>query len=118
MTADQKDQIHQQLLRDRAEIVGEIDSLREKDLSTKLSTGADLAERAELEAERSVEHQLSMDDANLLAKIDLALQRLENGTYQQCLNCDAAIPMERLLAKPSVSLCIGCQTKKEAGELS
>lgn len=114
MTEEQKDQIRRQLLAERAEIVGEIGTLRQRDISTKVGVGADLAERAELEAERMVEHQLSMDDAFLIAKIDLALQRIVEGGYENCLHCGATIPMERLLAKPSVSLCVSCQEKKES----
>ena len=75
MTEEQKDQIRKQLLEERDEIVGEIGALRRREERTTFEVGADFAERAELEAERIVEHQLSMDDAYLIAKVDLALQR-------------------------------------------
>tara|TARA_R110002096_G_scaffold206192_8_gene392363 strand:+ start:5679 stop:6053 length:375 start_codon:yes stop_codon:yes gene_type:complete len=114
MTEEQKDQIRKQLLEERDEIVGEIGALRRREERTTFEVGADFAERAELEAERIVEHQLSMDDAYLIAKVDLALQRLVEGTYENCLQCGTEIPIERLMAKPSVSLCIDCQKKKEA----
>ena len=116
MTENQKDQLREKLQSERAEIVGEIGDLRNRDVSNKTGDGADAGERAELEAERTIEHELSKSDANLLAKIDLALQRLEAGTYEECLHCAGPIPIERLMAKPSVSLCVACQSKKEAGE--
>jgi len=62
-----------------------------------------------------VEERVLSDEERLLAKIDLALSRIQEGTYGTCIQCSAAIPMERLLAKPSVSLCLSCQTRKEAG---
>jgi RNA polymerase-binding transcription factor DksA len=53
--------------------------------------------------------------AALLAQIDterealeLALQRVEAGTYGWCLNCGAAIPPERLAARPAAERCITC----------
>ena len=61
-----------------------------------------------------VDDQLAEDDRNLVEKIDFALRRLEAGTYGQCTGCGAEIPLARLEAKPSVSLCIACQEKKDA----
>jgi DnaK suppressor protein len=62
-----------------------------------------------------VNDRIVEDDLNLLQKIDLALSRLEAGTYEECANCGDAIPLERLVAKPSVSLCVPCQELKDAG---
>ena len=64
-----------------------------------------------------VEDRITDDDENLLEKIDLALERLTAGTYQQCANCGGEIPHERLEAKPSASLCISCQEAKDKHEL-
>ena len=52
-------------------------------------------------------------DMNLIEKIDFALQRLEEGTYEKCASCGKDIPIERLMAKPSASLCVDCQAAKE-----
>lgn len=38
-----------------------------------------------------------------------ALERIENGTYGKCENCDAEIPLERLRAYPAAKTCINCQ---------
>lgn len=57
--------------------------------------------------------KLTESEANLLGKIDLALARIENDTYGICVACNEAIPLERLQAKPSVSLCLNCQDKHE-----
>lgn len=75
----------------------------------------DLEERAVQITSQAVESQIIEDDRNLLAKVDYALRRLEEGTYGQCARCGKAIPMERLEAKPSVSLCLACQEAKDAG---
>ena len=69
------------------------------------------AERAEIE----INDQIAGSHDNLLEKIDFALQRLEDGTYDVCEDCGDKIPLERLKAKPAASLCVNCQSKKEEG---
>jgi DnaK suppressor protein len=73
----------------------------------------DAADRGDSEIERALEHRLALDDAHLIQKIDFALQRIEEGSYGTCEVCGAEIPIERLLAKPSVSTCRFCQQAKE-----
>jgi DnaK suppressor protein len=51
-----------------------------------------------------------------LYRIRGALERLSKGIYGVCLQCNRAIPDERLLALPDVELCIACQEKLEGKE--
>lgn len=74
---------------------------------------ADEAERAEKIADTLVEHQLGYTESKLLEKIDHALERLDAGGYGVCEDCGGSIGLARLQAKPSVSLCIDCQSSKE-----
>ena len=71
-------------------------------------------EQAVRAATTLVEDRITADHEKLLRKIDFALLRLEDGTYQQCANCEKKIPLERLRAKPSASLCLACQELKDA----
>ncbi|MBQ0902202.1 TraR/DksA C4-type zinc finger protein [Micromonospora sp. U21] len=43
-----------------------------------------------------------------LAELDVALQRVEAGTYGRCERCLRPIPAERLAARPSARTCVGC----------
>ena len=74
----------------------------------------DREELATLITRSEVEDQLAEDDRNLVEKIDFALRRLDAGTYGRCTGCGRDIPIARLQAKPSVSLCIACQEEKDA----
>lgn len=74
----------------------------------------DPEERAVQISTVAVDRQIAVDDLNLLRKVDYALLRLENGTYEQCDRCGTPIPMDRLLAKPSASLCLACQELKDS----
>jgi RNA polymerase-binding transcription factor DksA len=48
-------------------------------------------------------------------RITEALQRIADGTYGRCEECDALIPAARLNAIPTATLCIRCQTATESG---
>lgn len=43
-----------------------------------------------------------------MARIDVALRRLEDGTYGRCASCGDPIAEKRLEAIPHASLCIDC----------
>ncbi|HVA04445.1 MAG TPA: TraR/DksA C4-type zinc finger protein [Acidimicrobiales bacterium] len=43
-----------------------------------------------------------------LEDLDLALTRLDAGTYSTCERCRAPIGSERLTARPAARICIGC----------
>jgi len=50
---------------------------------------------------------------DLLAQVESALQRLDDGTYGTCARCGKAIAPERLEALPYASYCITCQSEIE-----
>jgi DnaK suppressor protein len=52
-------------------------------------------------------------ESETLKKIDEALQRLEDGTYGVCVECDARIAEPRLKALPFASACRECQQQQE-----
>jgi RNA polymerase-binding transcription factor DksA len=43
-----------------------------------------------------------------IRQIDAALERIEDGTYGTCLNCEERIPEARLDLVPQTALCAGC----------
>jgi RNA polymerase-binding transcription factor DksA len=48
-----------------------------------------------------------------LRDIEEAQRRIREGEYGECEQCLAAIGFERLLAYPTATRCITCQTQKE-----
>jgi DnaK suppressor protein len=48
-------------------------------------------------------------DMKLLREISDALQRIENGTYGVCLECEEPISAKRLEAVPWARYCVTCQ---------
>jgi DnaK suppressor protein len=53
--------------------------------------------------------------SDMLKGIELALGRIDDDSYGDCLECGAAIVYARLQAQPFASLCIGCQSARETG---
>ena len=48
-----------------------------------------------------------------LAAIQTALQRIAEGSYGTCGDCDGAIGRARLLVQPSADRCLSCQERAE-----
>jgi DnaK suppressor protein len=53
-----------------------------------------------------------------LAEVRLAMDRLEDGTFGECLQCGETIGEKRLEAVPWTPHCIACQEKIETGEIA
>ena len=56
---------------------------------------------------------LSHIEMNTLTEIDLALKKIESGTYGVCENCGAEINIERLKAIPWTRYCATCAEEME-----
>ena len=65
-------------------------------------------------ADREVRYAEAVSDQQELQDVRAALQRLDDGSYGECVVCGKAIAVPRLQAFPSAKRCIQCQTKLEA----
>jgi RNA polymerase-binding protein DksA len=63
--------------------------------------------------DRELEYTLHDGEQALLARIDRALGRIDDGTYAKCERCGKDIPEERLEARPWAELDIDCQREVE-----
>ncbi|MCU0752237.1 MAG: TraR/DksA family transcriptional regulator [Akkermansiaceae bacterium] len=117
MNATQIAELRERLIKERERIVAEWENHGGDGGPIDDWNGRDVEERAVQIASEVVERRIALDDSNLLRKVDFALKRIAEGTYEQCENCGATIPLGRLMAKPSVSLCLACQEAKDAGRL-
>lgn len=52
-------------------------------------------------------------DINELKAIDKARERIEDGSYGECIECLTAIPFERLKVQPTAVRCAPCQEMYE-----
>ncbi len=79
-------------------------------------TQADLADRASTEAERANELRARDRQRKLIAKIDSALRRIDEGTYGFCEDSGDPITLRRLEARPIATLSIEAQERHEKRE--
>lgn len=102
----------QKLLQWRQEILDEsnetLQHLQEESLQE-----ADLADRASLETERSIELRTRDRQRKLISKIDSALARIEDGTYGLCEETGDPISLKRLEARPIATLSLEAQEMHE-----
>lgn len=81
--------------------------LRNQDMT--IETVADPLDEIQL----AVERELAIENADrasaMLADIRAAIQRIDNGTYGVCEDCDEDISARRLAAVPWALRCIKCQ---------
>ncbi|WP_332776706.1 TraR/DksA family transcriptional regulator [Polaromonas sp.] len=73
----------------------------------------DPGEDAEEHFRHGLEHVDLQRDQEELHAIQLAQERVADGSYGSCIDCGQPIPFERLKAQPSASRCIACQTRFE-----
>ncbi len=76
----------------------------------------DLTDRASSETERALELRARDRQRKLIAKIDAALERIENGTYGYCEESGEPISLKRLDARPIATLGIEAQERHERRE--
>ena len=69
---------------------------------------ADSSERAvQMEDDDALEAQAAMV-SNEIASVRRALERIEDGSYGECIRCGNDIAAGRLEARPEAALCIEC----------
>jgi DnaK suppressor protein len=76
----------------------------------------DLADRASSETDRAIELRARDRQRKLIAKIDAALSRLEDGTYGYCEETGEPIALKRLEARPIATLSVEAQERHERRE--
>jgi DnaK suppressor protein len=74
---------------------------------------SDPSDRATQEEEQAIELRTRDRERKLLKKIDEALQRIDDGSYGYCSETGEPIGIRRLLARPTATLSIEAQERRE-----
>ncbi|MBL8520906.1 MAG: RNA polymerase-binding protein DksA [Betaproteobacteria bacterium] len=78
-----------------------------------ISVAPDPADRATLEEEHALELRTRDRERKLLKKVESALERIEDGSYGYCEETGEPIGIPRLLARPTATLTIEAQERRE-----
>ena len=109
------------LLEKRKELMQQLTIIKDSEMQTtmKEATGDHsaysfhMADQGTDTMEREKSFFYAQRDGRLLYHIDMALERVENGTYGLCHACQKPISEERLEAVPHARLCITCKASEE-----
>jgi DnaK suppressor protein len=77
------------------------------------SAGDDQADTGTKTLEREQEITLANNLLERITQVERAIDRLGAGNYGWCERCGNAIPVERLAAFPSATLCVSCKQLEE-----
>ncbi|MFV0533005.1 MAG: TraR/DksA family transcriptional regulator [Cumulibacter sp.] len=77
------------------------------------SAGDDVADAGAKTFEREHEMSLANNRLDLMAQMERALRRVEEGSYGVCESCGKMIPKARLKAFPQATLCVECKSREE-----
>jgi DnaK suppressor protein len=76
----------------------------------------DIADRASSETDRAIELRARDRQRKLIAKIEAALARIDDGTYGFCIETGDPISLRRLDARPIATLSVEAQERHERRE--
>jgi RNA polymerase-binding protein DksA len=72
-----------------------------------------LGDAATVTFDREMDYSLEDNSGHVLASIDEALKRIDEGTFGTCARCGKPIAEERLEAMPYATKCIECKRLEE-----
>jgi DnaK suppressor protein len=108
-----------QLLSLRARLRGDVSTMADAALRNNGLEGdtssmpIHMAELGSENFEQEFTLSLVATEEDTLVRIDEALERINNGSYGKCIECEGVIPKTRLSALPYTPMCIKCAEKLE-----
>ena len=109
------------LLEDRARAKEALDYLHEEnpgsmeDETQEIPSDNHPGDVATITHDREIDYTLEENEERVLAAIDSALKRIDDGTFGTCGSCGQPIAIERLEALPYTTQCIDCKRREERG---
>ena len=108
------DDLRQALNQRAAELRVEYDEVvADMTLAGTADAGDDVADLGTKAFSRDQEFALAITIKGRMEQVEHALERLDQGRYGSCERCTREIPVARLTAFPSVTLCVECKTVTE-----
>ena len=90
----------------------------DEEVATVLQTErvADELDIATSDSHAALANRLLERQSSYVKRIDIALKKIEDGTYGECEDCGQKIAPKRLLARPVALLCVLCKERQEKRE--
>jgi DnaK suppressor protein len=115
MNERQREYFRRKLIRWKGDILREAQETLAT-LQSENENHPDLADRASSETDRAIELRARDRQRKLIAKIEAALARIDDGTYGYCEETGEPISIKRLEARPIATLSLEAQERHERNE--
>jgi DnaK suppressor protein len=112
----ERDKIREALLAEKQRLLHNAQEGLSFAMNRERNIGRDSIDESMEEELFSTELRLRDREKYLLGKILDAIERLNNGTINECEDCGEPIGFKRLLARPVTTLCIDCKEEREREE--
>ena len=106
-------ELRERLETDRNVLVARLAAHEQRDYELTATHGHGETEMAARDGQRTIDAALKADAIAALDAVNGALERLDSGTYGECVSCGQAIPKERLLIIPEAARCVRCQQRAQ-----
>jgi DnaK suppressor protein len=113
MEKQKLERFRKSLLKTREGILNKAKKLKEESYTLGTDGIQDMADAASNSYNADILMSISDNDLNLLKDIDNALDKIKNGAYGICEECEEKINEKRLEANPVARYCISCKRLME-----
>jgi DnaK suppressor protein len=104
--------LRSQLEQERDQLRSQLVELGFADGGAGLEYDGNFADSSQVTAERGEAEALAHTLQETLSDVERALEKIGEGTFGRCEECEQAIPEPRLEAMPAAKLCIDCASKR------
>ncbi|WP_112662479.1 RNA polymerase-binding protein DksA [Microvirga flavescens] len=115
MNERQREYFRRKLIRWKGDILREAQETLAA-LQSESENHPDIADRASSETDRAIELRARDRQRKLIAKIDAAMARIDDGSYGYCEETGEPISLKRLEARPIATLSLEAQERHERNE--
>ena len=106
-------QFRSQLESIRSELLGDVEKSNQNLKESEAGQMADISDHAARTYSRQLEGELGEQEWQRLKQVDTAIEKIAEGEYGVCAQCEASIPEARLKVVPYTEFCTQCLSEME-----
>jgi DnaK suppressor protein len=116
LTKTQQDEFRQLLHEKRLRLIEQAQETLSTEMVLAPEDRFDEVDQASSEYMQAFSFRLRGRERFLMDKIELALKKIDDGSFGTCEECEEPISLKRLQARPEAPLCIQCKEAQEKEE--
>jgi DnaK suppressor protein len=106
-------QFYSQLESIRSELLGDVEKSNQSVKENEIGQIADISDDAARAYNRQLEGELGDQEWKKLKQVDMAIEKISEGRYGICAQCESTIPEARLEVVPYTEFCTQCLSEME-----